>query len=146
MRRQSRPWAGFTLIELMAVVLILAILSAVALPKFFDYRGEAQLSACKGTLGGVRAGIASFYANQAISGTAAFPTLTELTDGSTMQETLPENPYAGSNDVTTATSAEAAARTPVGVGPGWAYFPGAANGDAVFYANTNTAGVNENSF
>ncbi|MHC4102707.1 MAG: type IV pilin protein [Planctomycetota bacterium] len=146
MHRNSVVRKGFTLIELMAVVLILAILAGVALPKFFNYQAQAREASCKGTLGGVRAGIANFYANEAISGSAAYPTLTQLTDGSTMQETLPENPYAGSNDVATATSAEAAARTLIGVGPGWAYFPGAANGAATFYANTDTAGVSENDF
>ncbi|MHC4081373.1 MAG: type IV pilin protein, partial [Planctomycetota bacterium] len=99
MHRNSVVRKGFTLIELMAVVLILAILAGVALPKFFNYQAQAREASCKGTLGGVRAGIANFYANEAISGSAAYPTLTQLTDGSTMQETLPENPYAGSNDV-----------------------------------------------
>jgi MSHA pilin protein MshA len=147
MRRQNRSRTGFTLIELMAVVLLLAILAAVALPKFFDYRGEAQLSACKGTLGGVRAGIASFYANEAVvSGAESYPTLAELTDGSTMQEAIPDNPYNESNDVASATSAQAAGRTLIGGGAGWAYYDGSAGGNAVFYANTDTSGVNENSF
>ena len=106
---------------------------------------QAKEASCKGTLGGVRAGIANFYANEAItSGTAAYPTLTELTDGSTMQESLPENPYNDSSDVATATTGESAARTVIGGGSGWAYYDGSAGGNAVFYANTNT--INENSF
>ena len=60
MRSMSGSRAGFTLIELMAVVLILAILAGVALPKFFDYQTQAREAGCKGTLGGVRAGIANF--------------------------------------------------------------------------------------
>jgi prepilin-type N-terminal cleavage/methylation domain-containing protein len=145
MNRNSAIRKGFTLIELMAVVLILAILAGVALPKFFNYQNQAKEASCKGTLGGVRAGIANFYANEAItSGTAAYPTLTELTDGSTMQESLPENPYNDSSDVATATTGESAARSIVAGGAGWAYYDGSAGGNAVFYANTNT--VNENSF
>ena len=65
MNRNSVIRTGFTLIELMAVVLILAILAGVALPKFFDYQTRAREAACKGTLGGVRAGIANYYADQA---------------------------------------------------------------------------------
>ncbi len=66
MNRNSVIRTGFTLIELMAVVLILAILAGVALPRFFDYQARAREAACKGTLGGVRAGIANWYANEAI--------------------------------------------------------------------------------
>ncbi|MHC4127982.1 MAG: type II secretion system protein [Planctomycetota bacterium] len=147
MHRNSAVRKGFTLIELMAVVLILAILAGVALPKFFNYQSQAREASCKGTLGGVRAGIANFYANEAISsGTAAYPTLAELTDGSTMQEALPENPYASNNDVGAATSAQAAVRTVVGGGAGWSYYDGSTGGAAIFYANTDTAGVDENSF
>ena len=146
MHRNSAVRKGFTLIELMAVVLILAILAGVALPKFFNYQSQAREASCKGTLGGVRAGIANFSANEAISsGTAAYPTLAELTDGSTMQESLPENPYADSNDVETATSVQGAARTVIAGGAGWCYYPGTTSA-AIFYANTDTAGIDENSF
>jgi prepilin-type N-terminal cleavage/methylation domain-containing protein len=136
--------AGFTLIELMAVVVILAILAGVALPKFFDYQAQAKVASTKGTIGGVRAGIASFYADAAISGTPAYPTLTELTDGSVMQESLPENPYDADNDVSTATAAEQAARTAAAGESGWKYFVdnvGPAR-SALFYANSNSTGEN----
>lgn len=143
MKRNSNK-AGFTLVELMAVVVILAILAGVALPKFFNYQAQAKVASTKGTLGGVRAGIASFYADAAISGTPVYPTLAELTDGSVMQESLPENPYDASNDVSTATAAQQAARTVSGGQSGWKYFVdnvGPAR-SSVFYANSNTAGEN----
>jgi prepilin-type N-terminal cleavage/methylation domain-containing protein len=143
MNRNSALRKGFTLIELMAVVLILAILAGVALPKFFNYQNQAKEASCKGTLGGVRAGIANFYANEAIvSGSASYPTLGELTDGSTMQEQIPENPYNDSNDVTTATTGQSSARTVIGGGAGWGYYDGSAGGSAVFYANSDTTGEN----
>jgi len=138
MNSNARTRSGFTLIELMAVVLILAILAGVALPKFFDYQTQARVASCKGTLGGVRAGIANFYSNKAVStGTATYPSLAELTSGSTMQEAIPENPYNDSNSVVAvATYAAATARTVVGV-DGWAYFPGTTD-KAVFFANSDT--------
>lgn len=152
MNRKSAIRAGFTLIELMAVVLILAILAGVALPRFFDYQTRAREAACKGTLGGVRAGIANYYADQAITtGTAAYPTLTELTTiGTVMQEKIPENPYGGTTPdvVTAAVKADADGRNLVGgagIG-GWAYFDGTGGFPAVFYANTDTGTVDENSF
>lgn len=39
---------GFTLVELIAVLVVLAILAGVAAPRFFNYREQAQLSAAKG--------------------------------------------------------------------------------------------------
>jgi MSHA pilin protein MshA len=148
MNRNSTIRAGFTLIELMAVVLILAILAGVALPRFFDYQVRAREAACKGTLGGVRAGVANYYANEAITnGTAVYPSIAQLTDvGEVMQEAIPDNPYTGGDFdpdvVTAAVLGDVALRALKGggTGGGWAYFPGDATNAAVFYANTDSVG------
>jgi MSHA pilin protein MshA len=60
---------GFTLIELVMVIVILAILAAVAIPKYFDLQNDARAAAEKGVVGGVRAGIYTYYASN-----KAFPT------------------------------------------------------------------------
>lgn len=52
---------GFTLIELVMVIVILAILAAVAIPKFYSLQSDAQTSAEKGVVGGVRSGIHTYY-------------------------------------------------------------------------------------
>lgn len=150
MKRFTPIRKGFTLIELIAVVVILAILVGVALPRYFDYAAQAREAATKGTLGGVRAGIANFLANEVITnGAPLYPTLVQLTTlGTVMQEAIPDNPYNDVNTVVAATSIQAAARTVVAGGAGWAYYVDNASSPPAytFYANTNTAGVAENAF
>ncbi|WP_088829609.1 type II secretion system protein [Marinobacter sp. es.048] len=50
----ARKEKGFTLIELVMVIVILGILAAFALPRFADLGGEARLSSIQGALGSVR--------------------------------------------------------------------------------------------
>ncbi|MBY0312655.1 MAG: prepilin-type N-terminal cleavage/methylation domain-containing protein [Phycisphaerales bacterium] len=134
--RQSR---AFTLIELIVIIVVLAILSGVAIPKYIDYTSRARESAARATLGAVRTGIANFYANSALTGTATFPTLVQTqTFGSTgvMQEAIPANPY---NNSATIAAATWATTPPVTGAAGYNY--DAATGR--FWLNSTTTGINE---
>jgi prepilin-type N-terminal cleavage/methylation domain-containing protein len=94
----SKTQSGFTLIELVIVIVILGILAAVAIPKYEDMREEARVAALKGQLGSIRSALAIQYARNALSGSAAFPTLTGaiFSDGN-----VPKEPVNNSNAVKT---------------------------------------------
>jgi len=67
--------AGFTLIELVAVLVILALLGAMAVPRFTDVSSDALQAAQNGSIAGVRSGHA-----MAIAKLKTLPQLDELID------------------------------------------------------------------
>lgn len=70
-RRIRKKDEGFTLVELMVVVMIIAILMAIAIPTFLNSRKRAQDSAAKSNVrNGLAAAQAVFSENQSYSATA----------------------------------------------------------------------------
>ena len=55
---------GFTLIELMIVVAIIAILAAIALPAYQDYVARAQVSESMSLTSGAKTAVVEYYADR----------------------------------------------------------------------------------
>ncbi|MEC9374457.1 MAG: prepilin-type N-terminal cleavage/methylation domain-containing protein [Planctomycetota bacterium] len=133
---------GFTLIELVAVMVVLAVLAGVAIPRYLDYAGRAKTSAVEGTLGGVRAGLANFYTDSIIEGNAAYPTHAELLEiGTVMQDAIPKNPFNNLSEVQQIGNLAAAQSRTVSntTTYGWNYFVDNTTDPpvAIFWANTD---------
>lgn len=67
---------GFTLIELVIVIVILGILSAVALPRFIDITSDARTASVDGIAGALRSAAALSKAQYVVNGNNAAATVT----------------------------------------------------------------------
>lgn len=77
--KRLRSTQGFTLIELVVIILVLGILAVTAIPRFVDLRDEARAASCQGVLGAVRGGIAVIYASNILND--VIPIYPALLDG-----------------------------------------------------------------
>jgi type II secretion system protein G len=93
--------AGFTLIELMVVVAIIAILAGILIPNFVNARAQAQTSACESNLRSIATALELVYADEQTyepNGQASFNAdpadFTNTTSGVVYLNNTPKDPAA----------------------------------------------------
>jgi MSHA pilin protein MshA len=123
--KMMKKTAGFTLIELVMVIVVLAILGAMVLPKYVTLRSQANVAALKGAIGVVRSTLNIYYTSMATFGSGPqYPS--GVTTDLFADSRIPSEPI--SNQSTSA-------NTFTGQG-GWAYF----SGGGTVYCNVTTGG------
>jgi prepilin-type N-terminal cleavage/methylation domain-containing protein len=85
---------GFTLVEIMIVVAIIAILAAVAIPNFISYRKQSQATACVANMKQIQSAKEMWYMNNSTD-----PSLNDLVGSEKKIKTNPVCPAGGTYTV-----------------------------------------------
>ena len=130
-----RTSQAFSLIELVIVLVLIAILAAVAIPRFHSMTDNAEESSIRGTLGNVRSAISLWHSNMLANGVDAYPPYAAFPSNA-LSTDLAENPWAAggaSNTVRNGDGAPALTLGEIDSTTGWVYKPSTGH----FWANSD---------
>lgn len=82
MRKQQ---SGFTLIELVAVIVLLGILAVTALPRFVDLQSDARIAVLDGVSSAMQGASTQVYAKALIAGVEGAANQTIIANGQTIE-------------------------------------------------------------
>jgi general secretion pathway protein G len=138
---------GFTLVEILIVVIILGILAAIIIPQFANASSDARTTNLRTTLANVRNQIEIFKAQHydtAPSLAGMWTLLTSMSDTSEANSAAPAGtrwgPYLGAVPVNPFNSQTGITSAPVDTAAGWYYEP--AGVGFTFYARSIDGSIN----
>nr|WP_297349494.1 prepilin-type N-terminal cleavage/methylation domain-containing protein [uncultured Glaciecola sp.] len=85
MKNQMNKQKGFTLIELIIVIVILGILAVTAAPRFIDIQEDARVSTLQGVKAALQGASQLVFAKSAIAGTQGLAASSVTINGATVQ-------------------------------------------------------------